>query len=67
MYEHAYHMDYGAAAGADVDAFMQNIDLAKVYRRYQVAVHDVTEPMGVAYEELSDARGGIDGWSSRAS
>jgi superoxide dismutase len=26
MYEHAYHLDYGAAAGAYVDAFMTNID-----------------------------------------
>ena len=25
MYEHSYHMDYGAKAGAYVDAFMQNI------------------------------------------
>jgi superoxide dismutase, Fe-Mn family len=28
MYEHAYHMDYGAAAGTYVDAFMDNIDWA---------------------------------------
>jgi len=26
MYEHAYHMDYGAKAGAYVDAFMQQIN-----------------------------------------
>jgi hypothetical protein len=25
MYEHAYHMDFGAKAAAYVDAFMQNI------------------------------------------
>jgi Fe-Mn family superoxide dismutase len=25
MYEHSYHMDYGAKAAAYVDAFMQNI------------------------------------------
>src|SRR5262249_17504560 len=31
MYEHAYHMDYGAAAGAYVDAFMNNIEWAGVY------------------------------------
>ena len=28
MYEHAYHLDYGAAAGAYVDAFMANINWA---------------------------------------
>ena len=26
MYEHSYHMDYGAAAGAYVDAYMNNIN-----------------------------------------
>jgi superoxide dismutase, Fe-Mn family len=26
MYEHAYHLDYGAKAGAYVDAFMAAID-----------------------------------------
>jgi len=25
MYEHSYHMDYGAKAAAHVDAFTQNI------------------------------------------
>jgi len=25
MYEHSYHMDFGAKAGAYVDAFMQNL------------------------------------------
>ncbi|GGF09747.1 superoxide dismutase [Aliidongia dinghuensis] len=37
MYEHAYHMDYGARAGAYVDAFMQNIrwdGAASLYTRY---------------------------------
>ena len=29
MYEHSYHMDFGAAAGAYVDAFMDNIDWAR--------------------------------------
>ena len=38
MYEHAYHMDYGAAAAAYVDAFMANIDWAQLYDRYQGAV-----------------------------
>lgn len=39
MYEHAYHLDFGAAAGAYVDAFMANLDWARVYQRYQQAVH----------------------------
>jgi Fe-Mn family superoxide dismutase len=28
MYEHSYHMDYGARAAAYVDAFMQNLSWA---------------------------------------
>jgi Fe-Mn family superoxide dismutase len=30
MYEHSYHMDYGAKAAAYVDAFMENINWANV-------------------------------------
>lgn len=33
MYEHAYHLDYGAAAARYVDAFMQNVDWGAVSRR----------------------------------
>ncbi len=33
MYEHSYHMDYGAKAAAYVDAFMQNINWANSSRR----------------------------------
>ena len=33
MYEHAYHLDFGAKAGAYVDAFMANIQWDKVYKR----------------------------------
>jgi len=35
MYEHAYHIDYGAQAAAYVDAFMQNIHWDHVVQRYQ--------------------------------
>src|SRR5262249_42456040 len=34
MYEHAYHIDYGAQAAAYVDAFMQNIHWDHVGHRY---------------------------------
>lgn len=36
MYEHAYHMDYGAAAGKYVDAFMQNVNWDEVNRRVEM-------------------------------
>jgi Fe-Mn family superoxide dismutase len=34
MYEHAYHLDYGAAAARYVDAFMQNVAWEEVSRRF---------------------------------
>ena len=53
MYEHAYHLDFGAAAGEYVDVFMANIDWAQVYERYQLAVHAASEPFGASQDELS--------------
>lgn len=38
MYEHSYHMDYGARAAAYVDASMNNINWANVARRYEECV-----------------------------
>lgn len=55
MYEHAYHMDYGAAATAYVDAFMQNIAWAGVHARYQAAVHAATESIGATADEAAAA------------
>lgn len=55
MYEHSYHMDFGAAAGSYVDAFMGNINWASVYERYQLAVHGASEPFGATSDELSGA------------
>jgi Fe-Mn family superoxide dismutase len=54
MYEHAYHMDYGAAAGAYVDAFVDNIRWARVHERYRQAVERGSEGFGAA---LHEARG----------
>ena len=44
MYEHAYHIDFGANAGDYVEAFMANIDWPAAYARYQAAVHAASEP-----------------------
>src|SRR5262245_29164697 len=38
MYEHAYHLDFGANASAYVDAFMRNIDWKAVQGRYEDAL-----------------------------
>jgi Fe-Mn family superoxide dismutase len=37
MYEHAFHMDYGAAAAKYVEAFVQNVKWEEVNRRYVAA------------------------------
>jgi Fe-Mn family superoxide dismutase len=55
MYEHAYHLDFGAAAGAYVDAFMANIDWVAVYARYRAAVHAASEPFAAAQDDVADA------------
>ena len=55
MYEHAYHMDFGAAAGAYVDALMVNIDWAAVYQRYQQAVHAASESFAATQGDTADA------------
>ena len=55
MYEHAYHMDFGAAASVYVDAFMDNIDWAPVYERYQLAVHGASEPFGASPDDATGA------------
>ncbi len=47
MYEHAYHIDFGARAAAYVDAFMKNICWDAVYRHYGAAVAGDTVPLGV--------------------
>jgi Fe-Mn family superoxide dismutase len=36
MYEHSYHMDYGAAAAKYVDAFFDNVKWEEVDRRFGV-------------------------------
>jgi Fe-Mn family superoxide dismutase len=33
MYEHSYHMDFGAAVGPYVDAFLRNVQWDEVNRR----------------------------------
>ena len=38
MYEHSYHIDYGAAAARYVEAFMANVEWGVVERRYQLAL-----------------------------
>jgi Fe-Mn family superoxide dismutase len=62
MYEHAYHMDFGAKAAAYVDVFMRNILWDEVFRRFGLAVAgdgqlQATDPSGLsAGAQLIDVR-----------
>lgn len=60
MYEHAYHLDHGAAAGAYVDAFMANIHWTAVYERYQHAVHAASEGLQASVQDAQAAAQLID-------
>jgi Fe-Mn family superoxide dismutase len=55
MYEHSYQMDYGAAVGPYVDAFMRNIDWSRVYGRYKAAVNAASDAYGVGQDEIDAA------------
>jgi Fe-Mn family superoxide dismutase len=56
MYEHAYHIDFGANARAYVDAFMRNIDWKAVQGRYEDAAK-VDPPRPLAQPEFGDVPG----------
>jgi Fe-Mn family superoxide dismutase len=55
MYEHAYHLDFGADAKAYVAAFMQNIDWDSVALRYAAAVEASTAALAATAEDLQRA------------
>jgi Fe-Mn family superoxide dismutase len=56
MYEHAYHIDFGANAKAYVDAFMRNIDWKAVQNRYEDATK-VAPPRPLVQPEFGDLPG----------
>jgi Fe-Mn family superoxide dismutase len=60
MYEHAYHMDFGAKAAAYVDAFMKNIRWDGVYERYDAAVAADSAPWAASPAAAGDAKVLID-------
>ena len=53
MYEHAYHIDFGANAKAYVDTFMRNIDWKSVEARYLDA-SEVLRPRVLEQPEFGD-------------
>jgi superoxide dismutase, Fe-Mn family len=56
MYEHAYHMDYGANVRAYVDTFMRNLDWPALELRYEDA-RKVAPPRQLEQPEFADASG----------
>ncbi|HEY5636314.1 MAG TPA: Fe-Mn family superoxide dismutase [Burkholderiales bacterium] len=56
MYEHAYHIDYGADAKSYVGAVMRNFAWARIAERYVAAVHASCEALSMdAVEVEKDA------------
>ena len=55
MYEHSYHMDFGANAKAYVAAFMENIEWDGVALRYAAAVEGSTAGLAVSATEIQSA------------
>jgi superoxide dismutase, Fe-Mn family len=53
MYEHAYHLDFGANAAAYVAAFMRNIDWCAAQGRYEDAV-TVKPPRPLEQKQFGD-------------
>jgi len=56
MYEHAYHIDFGANAKAYIDAFMRNVDWKAVQARYEDAMK-VEPPRPLVQPEFGDLPG----------
>src|SRR5262249_21107105 len=56
MYEHAYHMDFGANAKAYVDTYLRNVDWQALELRYQDAAK-VPGPRPLEQPEFGDIQG----------
>jgi Fe-Mn family superoxide dismutase len=52
MYEHAYHIDFGANANAYIDAFMRNVDWAVVADRFDKAIGNPAREAAAASTQL---------------
>jgi Fe-Mn family superoxide dismutase len=53
MYEHAYHIDFGANAKAYIETFQRNIDWASVEARYEDALQ-LAPPRPLVQKEFGD-------------
>jgi superoxide dismutase, Fe-Mn family len=53
MYEHAYHMDFGASAGEWVETFMRNIAWTRVAEKFELAAAASAAAIEVAPRDLA--------------
>jgi Fe-Mn family superoxide dismutase len=53
MYEHAYHLEFGANASAYIAAFMRNVDWSAVQLRYEDAIK-VAPPRPLEQKQFAD-------------
>jgi Fe-Mn family superoxide dismutase len=53
MYEHAYHLEFGANANAYIAAFMRNVDWSAVQLRYEDAIK-VAPPRPLEQKQFAD-------------
>lgn len=60
MYEHAYHMDFGAKAAAYVDAFMANVDWNKVAQRFSATVASDAAGLAMAHAAMPENKQLVD-------
>jgi Fe-Mn family superoxide dismutase len=60
MYEHAYHLDFGAKAAAYVDAFMKNVKWEAAYQRFGALVAADSATLQAAVAEVDGASQLID-------
>ncbi|MFL6696933.1 MAG: Fe-Mn family superoxide dismutase [Vitreoscilla sp.] len=60
MYEHSYHMDFGARATAYVDAFMKNVRFEAVESRYRAAVEADSVSLAVSPAAAAGAKQLVD-------
>ncbi len=57
MYEHSYHLDFGANAKEYVAAFMDNIHWSRVSEQHAAAVHASTHALAVPADAVSQESG----------
>ena len=62
MYEHAYHIDFGANTQAYIDAYLRNVDWQAVAARYEDAL-EMEPPRPLVQPEFGDLPGvGVEDW-----